>query len=121
MQLEYGLSKLSFQSSDIIQLSNESIEVLLKKQHGVLNTLMQLEFRLSQLNFKSEAKNSSFIPEVPLVSSIPCHVIDKKHHKKIDSEINNGINNLIKVKLILLFIMFMIFIIYLITINNIYL
>ncbi|VVC31945.1 Hypothetical protein CINCED_3A001315 [Cinara cedri] len=87
--------------NDDMELSNEGIEVLLNKEHEVLNKLMQLEYRLSKLNFQfSDEKDNLPIPKIPKVSSMPYHIVQKKHHKKTESKINNDIKNLIKTDIV---------------------
>lgn len=81
-----------------VQLSDEEINVLLKKQNEVINTLEQLELRLNKLDvkFSNTKENSVPIIKKPFISSSQYQAANKKFKKKTDN--NSGVAHLVKVR-----------------------
>ncbi|XP_025206548.1 uncharacterized protein LOC112602598 [Melanaphis sacchari] len=79
---------------DETELSDQEIQVLLKKQNEIIKTLEQLELRLNKLDVKfPDLKESVPLPEKQ--QSIQCNV-HKKHESSLKSVVNDNIENLIK-------------------------
>jgi len=82
--------------NDDTQISDQEIQVLLKKQNEVLKILEQLELRLSKLDVKfPDAKDS--VPILEKKQSTQCNV-NTKHKNNSKSVVNNDISNLISVR-----------------------
>lgn len=86
-----------------IQLSNQELEGLLKKQSDVLKTLEELELRMSKLDVQcSDPKTNVPVTEKQLlVSSTTCQVDGQRSEQ--NSVISNDIDDLIKVRFFSLF------------------
>lgn len=86
-----------------MQLTDEEINILLKKQNEVIITLEQLERRLSKLDVTFPGMKESSLPIIEKLStsSPQCQAINKKLKKKSESkktDNSSGIDNLVKVR-----------------------
>lgn len=83
--------------NDEIQLSDQEIDLLIKKQNEVLKTLDQLEVRLSKLDIQfPDLKNSVSVSDKQSNPLISCHVFNKNDCKISKSKYNRDITDMIK-------------------------
>lgn len=83
---------------DDIKLSDQDIDSLLKEQNKVLNTLEQLELRLSKLNIQYPVITKDNEPTQKNQSNSAQLPASKKYQKIPPSEINSNIAKLISVR-----------------------
>lgn len=92
-----------------IQLSDEEINVLLKKQNEVISTLEQLELRLSKLDTTFPNVKENCVPTIEKLSnsSSRCHAVNKKYKEKSEPKKldNNSVFHLVKVRFLLLILL----------------
>ncbi|XP_025414737.1 aminoacyl tRNA synthase complex-interacting multifunctional protein 2-like, partial [Sipha flava] len=83
-----------------VQLSDEEINLLLKRQNEVISTLEQLELRLSKLDTKFPDIEESCVPAFKKlsVSSSQCRAVHEKYNRKSESKKldNSSVSHLIK-------------------------
>lgn len=91
---------------DDIQLSDQEVEVLLKKQNEVLNTLEQLELRLSKLDTQFPKNTRNNVSASQNQSKSTTQHVQKKYQKKSESEINSSIAKMTNVRFYLLICIF---------------